>query len=153
MTYRYTSWVSCPMLSLSVPWMLILDSRLQTKHARTMRYCVKTHSVRWLTRMAIGNTRWIESMDKRRKEAKLRGGTAMAYCLLACLGSWHSQRCDPAVAAHDAVPTPVAGVARRGPARRGVRPFALERVESRTCENKLFQFRIQKEHSRERLVG
>jgi hypothetical protein len=24
--------------------------------------------------MAIGNTRWIESMDKRRKEAKLRGG-------------------------------------------------------------------------------
>ena len=82
----------------------------------------------------------MDRIDGQTKEAsKVRGGTAMA-----CLGSWHSQRIDPAVVAHDAVPTPVAGVARRGPARRGVRPLALERVESRTCENKPFQFRLQK---------
>lgn len=31
MTYRYVSWLSWPMLSLSVPWMLALNSLLQTK--------------------------------------------------------------------------------------------------------------------------
>lgn len=78
----------------------------------------------------------IETIGEERKEGrKLRGSTA---AWPACLGAWHSQRRDPSVAAHDSVPAPVAGVARRGPAQGGVRPLALDGVESRSCEKQAF---------------
>jgi hypothetical protein len=121
-TYRYMSWVSCPTLSLSVPWMLTLDSRLHANKARTKHE--DPFSSVW----------WIESIGEQRKE----GSCAAARPWPACLGAWHSQRRDPAVAAHDSVPAPVAGVARRGPAQGGVRPLALDGVESRSCEKQAF---------------
>lgn len=66
---------------------------------------------------------------------------------------WHSQRCDPAVVARDPVPPPVAGVARRGPAQRRVRPLAHEGFESRGCEKekKRVFFRFQKQEQKFKL--